>query len=85
MWNTIRRPSLTLMLALVAAAQPQEATMHTAKGEFDVEVAPRPLDGPAEDPSFSRFALTKTLRGDLEGAPALLGRIRHELFDERIL
>lgn len=41
--------------------------MQHAQGEFDVQVTPRPLDGPAEDPSFSRFALVKQLRGDLMG------------------
>ena len=66
---------LVLALALVAtlaagAAFAEETAMHHAKGEFDVQVTPKELDGPAADPSFSRLALAKTLRGDLEGTGA---------------
>lgn len=43
----------------------EEKTMHHAKGEFDVQVTPKPLDGSVEDPVLTRYALTKQLRGDL--------------------
>lgn len=46
------------------------ATMSLAKGAFDVQVIPRPLDGAADDPSFARYALTKQFRGDLEASGA---------------
>jgi Protein of unknown function (DUF3224) len=57
--------ALTLTTAVIAAPTAKEKTMRLAKGEFDVQVTPRELDGAAPDESFSRFALTKQLRGDL--------------------
>lgn len=41
--------------------------MEHARGEFDVEVRPLPLDGPAEDSTLGRMALEKEFRGGLEG------------------
>ncbi|MCB1035955.1 MAG: DUF3224 domain-containing protein [Acidobacteria bacterium] len=38
-----------------------------ARGEFDVQVTPKELDGPAEDPDLGRLAIVKQLRGDLVG------------------
>ncbi|MDX2000210.1 MAG: DUF3224 domain-containing protein [Thermoanaerobaculia bacterium] len=57
--------AVSLATAVIAAPPAQEKTMHLAKGEFDVQVTPRELDGAAPDETFSRFALTKQLRGDL--------------------
>lgn len=61
-----------LALALVAflaagAVHAEEIAMHHAKGEFDVQVTPKDLDGPTVDPSLGRLTLVKTLRGDLVG------------------
>lgn len=41
--------------------------MTLAKGEFDVKIAPQPLNGPAEDAGLSRLSIEKELRGDLQG------------------
>ena len=41
--------------------------MQHAVGEFDVEIRPLALDGPADDASFGRYALVKALRGDFTG------------------
>lgn len=58
--------ALALVSSLtVGAANALETEMHHAKGEFEVEVTPRDLDGPAEDPSLSRLTLVKKLTGDL--------------------
>jgi Protein of unknown function (DUF3224) len=57
--------AVSLTTAVIAAPPAQEKTMHLAKGEFDVLVTPRELDGAVPDETFSRFALTKQLRGDL--------------------
>jgi|CXWL01.1.fsa_nt_gi hypothetical protein len=68
--KTVQALALAALLTLTATAgnvPAQEKTMRHATGEFDVQVTPRPLDGPAEDPSFSRYALVKQLRGDLVG------------------
>ncbi len=65
-------PFLALALALVTslaagATNPGEAPMQHAKGEFEVQITPRELDGPTEDPGLSRLAIVKQLRGDLVG------------------
>lgn len=57
--------AVSLTTAVIAAPPAQEKTMRLAKGEFDVQVTPRELDGAAPDETLSRFALTKQLRGDL--------------------
>ena len=41
--------------------------MQHARGEFEVQLTPRELDGPSEDPGLSRLAIVKQLRGDLVG------------------
>jgi hypothetical protein len=50
------------------AQSTQKGTVMTqhATGDFDVKVAPVPLNGPAEDPTLGRMTLEKHFHGDLE-------------------
>ena len=41
--------------------------MKIAKGEFNVKIAPQPLNGPVEDAGLSRMTIEKELWGDLTG------------------
>lgn len=41
--------------------------MKIAKGEFNVKIAPQPLNGPVEDAGLSRMTIDKELWGDLTG------------------
>jgi hypothetical protein len=45
----------------------QEVSKMHARGEFEVQVTPVALDGPAEDASFGRLTLVKKLTGDFIG------------------
>lgn len=64
-----------LCLVAVAPAQPptaeaarEETVMsRSAKGTFEVKLAPLPQDGGAEDSHLGRMSIDKTFHGDLEG------------------
>ncbi len=57
---------VTAGMAAPGAGSVEERTMRHATGDFDVQVTPKDLDGPAEDATLGRFALVKRYHGGLE-------------------